>query len=127
MDYWTYQDNYPLVDKEGKHPFPVFRAMQQMETVLDRGAQVVESTSGRSELSTVATLRQGATHVLLVNSIGAGTATLTGLAPGKMATITTSTAEGQLRSDRMARRSDAQGRLKVNLPARSIVTVRLAP
>lgn len=122
IDYWTYQDNYPLVSGDGK-PYPVFRVMQQMEGVIEPGAQVISATSNRDDLMVLSAKSKKGIKTLLVNPIGAGTATLSGLPIKAMVTLVTSDQNGQLRSDRMARRTSAKGELTVSLPARSVVSV----
>ncbi|MGV3614831.1 MAG: hypothetical protein ACO1SV_05790 [Fimbriimonas sp.] len=123
MDYWTYQDNYPLVDKKGLRPYPVFNVMRQMEEILSAGARVVGATSSREDLHVLATVQGRRFGVLMVNPSGRGRVTLTGLPGGANVRIVTSDRNGQGRSDRMARRVDARGEVVVNLPARSVVSV----
>jgi hypothetical protein len=69
MHYWTYQDNYPLVNKEGTRPFAVFSVMQQMEDALPAGAKIAAATSDREDLRALAAAgpRPGQFSLLLVN------------------------------------------------------------
>lgn len=121
MSYWTYQDNYPLVSQDGKTPYPVQRVMRQMERVFAKGARVAWVETGVSELRALGTTSGAA---LLVNPVGPGRVRLSGLPVRQAVQITVSTAERQ--GVATSTRADAQGRLEVGLPARSVVTVRPA-
>jgi hypothetical protein len=125
MDYWTYQDNYPLVDKRGPRPYPVFHVMRQMEDVAAKGATVVAARTTRDDLQILATVGPKVKRfgVLLVNPAGAGQVTLTGLPAQAPVRIVVSDVKGQGRSDRMARRTDARGQVTVSIPMRSVVSV----
>ncbi len=124
MDYWTYQDNYPLVDKSGKKPYAVFQVMRQMEQVFSPGAKVVSTRSGNDSLQAIATFGPKAGHfsVLLVNTTGAGRAVLSGLPPRAKVQVLLSDRSGQRRKV-ASLPVDAKGRLAVALPSRSVATV----
>ncbi len=121
MDYWTYQDNYPLVDKNGLKPYPVFQVMKQMENVFAPGSKVVTGKISKAGLQSIATIgkRFG---VLLINSEGAGQATLKGLIPNAdVEIVEDDRSEG---SRVLSAKVSAAGTLKVSVPMRSVVTVR---
>lgn len=122
MDYWTYQDNYPLVSKDGRTPYPVFHVMRQMESVFAPNSKVVEATAA-SDIQALATVgpKRGRTAVLLVNPVGAGTVTVTGLPKSASVAITASFA-GKTGDVRKAK-TDARGALTMAMPARSVVSV----
>jgi O-glycosyl hydrolase len=124
IDYWTYQNNYPIVQPDGKRPYPVFHVMKAMEGVLAPQSKVADATSDNEELHILATAgpRAGKFGLLLINPIGAGTVTLSGLPPGAAVTIEESTAAEQGKLSRAT--VDAGGRLTVALPTRSVVCVR---
>ncbi|HSV74993.1 MAG TPA: hypothetical protein VLH79_14630 [Chthonomonadales bacterium] len=124
MDYWTYQDNYPLVSRDGRTRFPVFEVVRQMELALPAGSTIIGSTSPREELQVVAARGPGAERaaVVLVNLGGAGRVRLSGLMPGARASVVVSNARRQ-RQALAAARVDANGRLVVAMPTRSVVTV----
>lgn len=126
MDYWTYQDNYPLVSKDGTEPFPVWHVMRQMEEALPPGAKIATATAGRDDLKVLpaAGPKPGQFSVLLVNPIGVGKATLTGLPRGAVVSVVESTAGTQRRTAPKALRVDRSGRVTITLPARSVVTIR---
>ncbi|HEY0866481.1 MAG TPA: hypothetical protein VGE01_03835 [Fimbriimonas sp.] len=122
MDYWTYQDNYPLVNKAGNRPFPVFHVMRQMERVFPRGSKIAVARSAHDELQAIASKRVGGRFaVLLINPVGAGRATLTGLPPGAKVTVATSDRTAQNRNS--AAVVNRAGRLDVVVPTRSVVSV----
>ncbi|MCW5940989.1 MAG: hypothetical protein KIS66_02075 [Fimbriimonadaceae bacterium] len=123
MDYWTYQDNYPLVTKDGATPYPVFEVMRQMEAVFVPGSRVIEAIATESDVQALATMGplKGRTAVLLVNPVGTGTVTVTGLPKSAIVAITTSRS-GKIGDLRKAK-SDAKGSLSLEVPARSVVTV----
>ncbi|MDR3690098.1 MAG: hypothetical protein P4L46_12010 [Fimbriimonas sp.] len=81
MDYWTYQDNYPIVDKAGPKPYPVFNAIQQMEPICKKGAKVVVTRSSDSDVQALVTVGPGRGRFsgLIVNPKGPGTMILSGL------------------------------------------------
>lgn len=125
MDYWTYQDNYALVSKDGKEVFPVWHVMRQMETALPPKSKVAANTSSHDDLKVLATSgpQTGQFSLLLINPIGAGTATLTGLPRGATVSVVQSTKETQRQTQSKVLRVDQGGRVTVTLPARSVVTV----
>lgn len=123
MDYWTYQDNYPLVSRDGKTPYPVFAVVRQMEAVFVRGSRVIESVGDSSDLRALATVgpAKGRVAALLVNPVGAGSAVVNGLPKSASVKVITATA-ARTDATRTAK-TDAKGSLTVALPARSVVTV----
>lgn len=123
MAYWTYQDNYPLVDGDSGKPHPAFHVMRQMQDVFVPGWNMAAATPGQDDLQTLASVGEGKFAVLLVNPIGAGEVTLHGLIPGAAARVVTSTAARQAYGTREALRVSADGTLKVSVPARAVVTV----
>lgn len=125
MDYWTYQNNYPLVSQDGKRPYPVFHVIRQMELALPPGARIAAAASESDDLRALASAGpgRGRFSVLLVNPSGAGTVTLTGLPPRAAVTVTQSTAARQRSPVAAPSRVDAKGRLVVPVPSRSVVTV----
>ena len=127
MDYWTYQNNYPLVNPDTLQPYPVFSVVKQMQDALPQGARVVatDTTINSDDLDVLATVGP-ASHqfsVVLVNTIGAGRVTLTGLPAGSKASVITSDSAGQGKTLTPLMRVTPSGALTVSLPARSVVTV----
>ncbi len=125
VDYWTYQDNYPLVNRDGTQPYPVFDILQQMEQALPPGSRIASAVPSRDDLGVLAAAGPEANRfsVLLVNPIGAGRVTLTGLPAGASASliISSATALHKNTSDQVTR----EGRLTVAMPSQSVVTVLL--
>ncbi|MCX7800622.1 MAG: hypothetical protein N2109_09795 [Fimbriimonadales bacterium] len=121
MDYWTYQDNYPLVDGRTLRPHPVFRVMQAMERVFVRGSKVCVPRVASEDLRALATVGPGPGRfaLLLVNPLGPGQANLVGLPAGAVLRVRAYTA------DSLGSRSTAtvgkDGRLRLSLPARSVL------
>jgi len=124
MDYWTYQHNYPLVSRDGQQPFPVFHVMAQMQEVFAPGARVAAASADAEDLRALATLGPSKARMalLIVNPAGPGTVTVTGLPVGA-ARIETSTGEEQRRSSQA--RVAGDGRMTLDVPTRSVVTVVL--
>ncbi|MDX1933338.1 MAG: hypothetical protein SFU56_12085 [Capsulimonadales bacterium] len=91
MLYWTYQDNYPLLNREATRPYPALAAIRMMESVFPSGATVVGTTADHEALSAVATLGPNGkgTKLLLVNRGGAGQVTVRGLRSNAKATLVT--------------------------------------
>jgi hypothetical protein len=125
MDYWTYQDNYPLVSRDGTRTFPVFHVLRQVEAALPPGAKVVRAagSDGLYALATAGPAR-GRFTVLLANPLGAGRVTVAGLPPGAKVTVVRSTDAGQRKADPTGERVDRAGRLTVSVPTRSVVTLQ---
>ncbi len=119
MDYWTYQDNYPLVDKVGRKPYPVFHVMKQMEDVFAPGARVVHAKLSKPGLQAIATTPG---RILIVNAEGPGRVTISGLQPGSKKSILESDRSSTLRK-RMAT-VDSGGRLRLPIPMRSVITIQ---
>ena len=124
MDYWTYQDNYPLVDATGTRPYPVLAVVRQMEDALPRGATVVGTTVSDESLEALVTTGPGSARfsILLVAPAGGGTVMLSGLPPGAAVRVVVSDADHQGAS-LPSRRVDRLGHLSVPVPPRSVVTV----
>lgn len=127
MDYWTYQDNYPLVDQQGSRPYPSFAVIRQLEGVLAPGSSVVSCSSPNEELQALATVGPAANRlgIVLANSAGKGVVNLSGLPPRVDVTVETSDSAGQRRSTKA--RTDSAGRLSIAMPARSVVTAVVRP
>ncbi|CAN5383026.1 hypothetical protein BH11ARM1_BH11ARM1_00220 [soil metagenome] len=121
VDYWTYEDNYPIVDKDQK-PYPVFSVIKQMQGVLNRNSVAVTSTSTSTDLQIFATRgpRPSERAILLVNAAGKGEVVLSGLS-GEYKLIV-STADEQAKASGVAKAS-ADGKMTVSMPSRSVVTL----
>lgn len=124
MDYWTYQDNYSLVDPKTVKPYPVFHVLHQMEQVFGAGTKVVQAQFEHDELQVLGTVNEksGSFAVLLVNPAGGGTVHLSGL-PAKAHYRV-------IQSDKLAQEQEIasgitaeDGIVKVALPARSVITI----
>ena len=120
MDYWTYQDNYPMADKNGPKPYPVFGVMRQMEAVFASGSRIVRARGGPEGLQAIGSVTaSGRVAMLLVNPRGKGQAVVSGLRPGARFALSTSDRAGTAR--RTTARADRLGRVPVSLPTRSVV------
>jgi O-glycosyl hydrolase len=126
MDYWTYQDNYPLVNKADSKPFPVWQVVRQMEDALLPGSRVVAASVSQDDLKALPTVgpRPGQFSLLLINPIGAGRVTVSGLPTGAAVSVTRSTETAQRQKAAKPLRVDNKGRVTVDLPARSVVTLQ---
>lgn len=127
MLYWTYQDNYPLVSRDGTRPFPVHHVIKQMEEALPPGAKIAAATASHDELRALASVgpKPGQFSVLLINPIGEGQTILRGLPPGAAVRVVVSVGSAQRQSS--SARTDRSGFLRLKLPARSVVTVLSSP
>ncbi|MCX6360018.1 MAG: hypothetical protein NT029_09435 [Armatimonadetes bacterium] len=126
MDYWTYQDNYPLASSDGKQAYPVFHVIRQMQDVLGAGRTIVGADAEADDLRVAASVGKGGDVALLVvNPIGPGRALLTGLPAGASARVTVSDSHLQRSLQPGVLRTSAQGALVVALPGRSVVTVEV--
>lgn len=127
MLYWTYQDNYPLVSRDGTRPFPVHHVIKQMEEALPPGTKIAAVTASHDELRALASVgpKPGQFSVLLINPIGEGQTILRGLPPGAAVQVVVSVGSAQRQSS--SARTDRSGFLRLKLPARSVVTVLGSP
>lgn len=122
MDYWTYQDNYPLVDEKTSTPFPVFQVMRQLEGVFGAGQRILPVTHDSDSAQLLASQdRKGHRTVLVVNPSGAGQTFLSGFRPNAKLRVLTSDRSAQ-RQETLAR-TDRSGGVTLRIPARSVVTV----
>lgn len=128
MDYWTYQNNYPIVDAAGVTPYPVFLVIKQMEAVCAPGSDVVSARASDEDLQVLVTAgaTPGRFAALLVNPQGAGTVTLRGLPANAVVRIIQSDATAQNR-DLGTKSVTAEGTLTISLPTRSVVTLVSPP
>lgn len=125
MAYWTYEDDYPLVDPKTSAPYPVWYVVRQMQQALPPGAHVAEATSQSDDLDILASAgpHPGEFSVLLVNPIGAGRVTLAGLPAGAVVQVETMTDQTP-HGARIAHATiDAHGQVAVAMPSRSVVAV----
>lgn len=124
MDYWTYQDNYPLADKSGTTPYPVFEVMRSMGGVFARGSRVVEASASSRDLVVCGTLGPDGRRVslLVVNTIGKGSVALSGLP--KKAKVTGTLHQANQPPKSLDLRTDAEGRLNLDLPTQSVLALQ---
>ncbi|TVR51359.1 MAG: hypothetical protein EA425_07310 [Puniceicoccaceae bacterium] len=127
MSYWTYQDDYPLWDRDTGEPYPVFHVMEQMERVLRPGAMVAEALVEAGDLEAVFTVgpEAGRMALLLVNPLGEGAAAIHGWPPGAEVEVVLSAGAATL--EKRPQTVAADGVLRVDLPPLSVVTVETRP
>ncbi len=126
VQYWTYQDNYPLVDNDSQVPYPVFHTMKQMETVLQPGWKVVETEGSSGTLQVLATKSPDGKQIgmLVVNLGGSSELTIRGFRQDMGAEVVTRD-RGQAAVGISRRAVPANGFLKLTVPVRSVTTVVL--
>ncbi len=127
MDYWTYQDNYPLVNKVGLMPYPVFRVIHQMESVFAPKARIVHAKLSQEGLQAIGSILPGSESVamMFVNSSGPGILNLKGLPKNhKFKELLSNREEQELGIK--ADQSNANGELTIIIPMRSIITLQSA-
>lgn len=119
LDYWTYQDNYTLLDPKTLAPHSAFNAMKLMEAVFAPGRKLAWSKSDGQGVEHAATLSGNGRQmmVLLSNEAGAVPVQLSGLLPSRSFRVSL-TGPNRSASTR-AVRSDSQGRLTLPLPTRA--------
>jgi O-glycosyl hydrolase len=119
LDYWTYQDNYTLLDPKTLAPHAAFYAIKDMEATFAPGRQLVWSKSDGQGVEHAVTLGENGRQmfVLLSNDAGAVPVQLSGLLPSRTYRVTVSGPKQRAVASRL--RSDSQGRLTVPLPTRS--------
>lgn len=122
MDYWTYQDNYPIVTSDGAHPYPVFDVIKDLGDALPPGSKVIATTSDSDDLYVLAATgpKPKQFSLILTNQSGSGKANLTRLPARAKVTISTRTTNGKTTSKAIITPS---GALNITLPPRSITTI----
>lgn len=125
MDYWTYGDDYSLAKPDGSGPLPIGLVMRQMVEAFPPGSRVATTTVSQPDLGALPTIGPNPERfsLLLVNPLGEGQVTVTGLPKNKDIAVvqSTETAPGQKMSQ--ALRTDHAGNVTLSLPARSVVTL----
>jgi O-glycosyl hydrolase len=124
MDYWTYQDNYTLINPQTLKPHPAFTVMKQMEQVFLSKSRVVPVQTNSEELRAIGTVgpKPGQFGVLLVNPIGEGSVKLKGLPKNAKVTLTIN--NGVIVNRKTQVRTNSGGELSIELPVQSVVTVQ---
>ena len=121
LDYWTYRDDFPLVDRAGQ-PYPVYQVLRQFNQAFGAGTRVVAATTTNADARVLAGVRaDGTTVAMLINPVGAGQVTLRGLPPKARVMLTRSDESGQGLKLQEALTVDAQGTVTFALPARSML------
>lgn len=121
MDYWTYQDNYPIVDKTGPTPYPSLGVIRQLEAVFAPRQKVVIAQSGSPDLRALGTIdSKGTLSVLLINSVGSGKAVVNGFRPNTLVQVLT---RDQWAGKSSVAKTTSSGTLTVALPTRSVSTI----
>jgi hypothetical protein len=118
LDYWEYQDDYPLVDGGAGKPYPVFHVVKQFTETLPPGTRVMESRSNNESLMALAgtdSKTPGRFSALLINTGGEGTATLTGLPAGAKVTLT--------RTSRTEQRATVPGTFTVGQDGKLVIPI----
>ncbi|HVF84902.1 MAG TPA: hypothetical protein VM821_02890 [Abditibacteriaceae bacterium] len=125
MDYWTYQENYPLVSSNGTRPYSVWHVVRQMEEALTPGSRIATATVSHDALKVLPAVgpKSGQFSVVMVNSMGAGQVVVSGLPRRAVISVVQSTNEAQRRTMTKTLRPNRAGLVTVTLPARSVVTL----
>ena len=126
MDYWTYQDNYPIVTRDGMHPYPVFDVIKDLGDALQPGSKVIATTVDSDDLYVLAATgpKPSQFSLIITNQSGNGQANFNGLPPRARVIISTRTAAGKTTSKAII---TPAGALIVTLPPRSITTIAGSP
>lgn len=125
MDYWTYQDNYTLVNPKTLAPHASFKVMQGMDKVLGIGQRVVTTTSSSEGLVAMGSTSPNSTRAMLVAAGGKAKANVAGLTKGKMFQVrilSRQPAGGWLVSS-TTRTANESGEISVDLPSRTIAFI----
>jgi hypothetical protein len=127
LDYWEYQADYPLVDNSTGKPYPAFFVLKQFTETLAPRTRVVEARSDNDAVlvlagTEVAAVR-GTFSVLLLNTSGAGSVTLTDLPAGAKVTIKRSSRNEEMASVPGSFTVDKAGRLTVPIAPRSVLSL----
>ena len=120
VDYWTYRDDFPLVDKENQQ-YPVYQVLHQFNEAFGAGTRIVEADSSSAEVRVLAGVKaKGTTVAMLINPVGAGEVTLHGWKPNARLNWKLSFDKSQNMEVLPTPICDETGTVKIPLPARSI-------
>lgn len=125
MAYWTYQDNYTLVDPKTLKPHASFAVMKGMDKVFGAGQTLVGSTSSSEGVVAMGSVSGAGTRVMLVAAEGKGSINLSGLPAGKNFVVQTvvRNAVGGWLSTSGVKKSSESGGITIELPARAVAFV----
>lgn len=116
LDYWTYQDNYTLLDPESLEPFAAFKVLEMAGRVVEPGRVVVGSTVDQEGVEHLASVDAGGrVRLLLANSAGATRVRLLGLPTGRYQVLTL-TGQGETRGE-----LEVEGETLADLPTRGVL------
>jgi hypothetical protein len=126
MAYWTYQDNYTIVDPQSLKPYPVFRAIQWMETAFAPGAKVLATSTSLSDITCIATKQEKGNVVLATSAQGKAILKLQGLNKNRILKISQMTPgkSDPIVSETMDRKTNSNGEIEIPLSAQSITLVQ---
>lgn len=125
IDYWTYEDNYPIISSDGKTPYGIFYTLKQLEDALPKGATVVSTLSDNEDLSAVAVIGPGRKQysVIMVNTKGSGTVAISGLSGNRTVNIWVSNDNAQNKLVNSNVSVPKSGMLTLPVTPRSVVTI----
>jgi hypothetical protein len=127
MVYWTYQDNYTLVDPKTFRPYPVFRALQLMEKVFTPGAVLLNTEVSSEDMKCITTQGKRGFSMLLISPVGKGNAVIKGFKKNTRVYVTklikskfvSFANEFPMKIENV----DANGELKIDVPERCIFQI----
>lgn len=123
MDYWTYQDNYPLVSADGTRPFPVFMVMKEMAELFGPRTRVSNPAVSSEEIQAIGTVdRAGKRRAMVINPIGTGSTIIAGLTPKENVQVLTFAGNGTPSITKKTVGTD--GTVAIDLPTQSIVFLK---
>ncbi len=120
LDYWTYQNNYTLVNPDTLEPYQVFHVMRLMQEVVAPGGKVARADYDDEEVEFLAVGQPKGTALLMTNTAGRRQVMVRGLAPGATLSVTSMTPDG--RKSVAADKASPHGVLTLTLPTRGVVT-----
>ena len=122
MDYWTYENDYPVAGGDGPKPYPVFDILKRLSSTFASGRRVTVPTVSNAGLQALGSVDgTGRLDLLLVNPQGAGRAIVRGLRPGAPYIGVIGNRTAQTRP--VALKADQTGAIIVVLPTRSVTTL----
>jgi O-glycosyl hydrolase len=124
LDYWTYEDNYPIVSSDGAEPFPVFTVIERIQDAFPPGSRIVASRADSGDIETAASVgpKRGEFSLLIVDTSGSADLTVSGLPAGLTVRCDRLTGTGETIDPAM--RVDPRGEIVLRIDPRSVVVAR---
>jgi O-glycosyl hydrolase len=122
MAYWTYQNNYTVVDPKTLQPYAIMKVLKQLEDVMGQGAQILPLELSSPDLHGLASRKGGLLAGLVIASQGGGEVTISGLPKLKTFRVRVSDRQNNGGAGVVFKKSSSEGQLRFDVTSRSVTT-----